>query len=128
MDLNLGDIMYSNTVIEDKSKKFAVRIIKLYKYLSETKKEFVISKQVLRSGTSIGANVKEGEYAQSKSDFISKMNIALKEAAETKYWIELLSETDYITQEQSESISADCSEIIKILTAIVKSSKNNLQI
>ncbi len=120
--------MYSNTVIEDKSKKFAVRIIKLYKYLCEMKKEFVISKQVLRSGTSIGANVKEGEYAQSKSDFISKMNIALKEAAETKYWIELLSETDYIIQEQAESISEDCSELIKILTAIVKSSKNNLQI
>ncbi len=120
--------MYSNAIIEDKSKKFAVRIIKLYKYLCAEKKEFVISKQILRSGTSIGANVKEGEYAQSKSDFTSKMNIALKEAAETKYWIELLSETDYITQEQAESISADCSELIKILTSIVKSSKNDLQI
>ncbi|MBQ4165616.1 MAG: four helix bundle protein [Oscillospiraceae bacterium] len=115
--------MYNKSIIEDKSKKFAVRIIRLYKFLGEDKKEYVMSKQILRSGTSIGANVKEGEYAQSKADFTSKMNIALKEAAETSYWLELLAETDYITQEQFVSINSDCVELIKILTAIVKNSK-----
>ncbi len=117
--------MYNKSIIEEKSKRFAIRIIKLYKYLNAEKKEFVISKQMLRSGTSIGANVKEGEYGQSTADFISKMSIALKEAAETLYWLELLVQTDYITQEQYESISSDCIELIKILTSIVKSTKSN---
>lgn len=117
--------MYNKSIIEEKSKRFAIRIINLYKYLNVEKKEFVISKQVLRSGTSIGANVKEGEYGQSAADFISKMSIALKEAAETSYWLELLAETDYITQEQFESINSDCTELIKILTSIVKTAKSN---
>ncbi len=89
------------------------------------KKEYVMSRQILKSGTSIGANVKEGEYGQSAADFISKMSIALKEAAETSYWLELLAETDYITQEQFESINSDCTELIKILTSIVKTAKSN---
>lgn len=109
-----------NSIIESKSKKFAVRIINLYKYLVSEKKEYVMSRQILKSGTSIGANVKEGEYGQSVADFISKMSIALKEAAETSYWLELLKETDYITQEQFESINSDCTELIKILTSIIK--------
>lgn len=117
--------MYNKSIIEEKSKRFAIRIIKLYKYLNAEKKEFVISKQMLRSGTSIGANVKEEEYGQSIADFISKMSIALKEAAETLYWLELLVQTDYITKEQYESISSDCIELIKILTSIVKSTKSN---
>ena len=117
--------MYNKSIIEEKSKRFAIRIINLYKYLNVEKKEFVISKQVLRSRTSIGANVKEREYGQSAADFISKMSIALKEAAETSYWLELLAETDYITQEQFESINSDCTELIKILTSIVKTAKSN---
>ena len=114
------------SLIAEKSKKFAVRIINLYKYLCADKKEFVISKQLLRSGTSIGANVKEAVNAQSKADFINKMNIALKEADETEYWIELLYETAYISHEEFVSIVSDCKELIKILTSIVKTSKSNL--
>ena len=106
----------------DKSKAFAIRIINLYKYLQD-KKEFVLSKQILRSGTSIGANITEANYAQSKADFISKMSIALKESAETAYWLELLAETKYITEEQYSSINNDCQELIRILTATVKNSK-----
>lgn len=111
--------------VEIKSKKFAVRIINLYKYLVNEKKEFVLSKQILRSGTSIGANVKEGEFAQSTSDFISKMSIALKEASETEYWLELLYETNFITAGQYDSLKADCKELIKLLISIIKSSKSN---
>ena len=115
--------MKTNNIIVDKSKAFAVRIINLYKYLCDEKKEFVLSKQLLRSGTSIGANVKEAIRGQSKSDFAHKMNISLKEASETEYWLELLAETDYITVQQFESINSDCMELIKLLTAIVKSSR-----
>ena len=111
--------------IVDKSKKFAVRIVKLYKYLSENRSEYVMSKQVLRSGTSIGANVKEAIRAQSKADFNNKMHIAMKEASETEYWLELLEETDYLTKAQAESILSDCVELIKILMAITKTVKNN---
>ena len=111
--------------VEIKSKKFAVRIINLYKYLVNEKKEFVLSKQILRSGTSIGANVKEGEFAQSTLDFISKMSIALKEAGETEYWLELLYETNFITARQYNSLKADCKELIKLLISIIKSSKSN---
>ncbi len=113
----------NGNVILDKSKKFAVRIINLYKYLNCEKREFVISKQVLRCGTSIGANVKETVNAQSEADFISKMSIALKEADETEYWLELLHETDYISDNQFLSIVADCRELIKILISIIKTSK-----
>ena len=105
---------------------FAIRIIKLYKYLSEEKKEFVISKQILRSGTSIGANISESIFAQSRMDFVSKMSIALKEASETKYWLDLLMETEYITKMQYESIADDISKIIGTLVNIVNSTKNNV--
>ena len=112
--------------IEIKSFDFAVRIVKLYQYLCEEKKEFVLSKQILRSGTSIGANINEAQQGQSKKDFLMKMNIALKECTETKYWIELLSATDYINQEQKESIIKDCIEMEKMLTSIVKTTSNSL--
>ncbi len=112
-----------DNVIEGKSFDFAIRIINLYKYLNTEKKEFVLSKQLLRSGTSIGANVAEAEQAQSKPDFVSKMNIALKEASETKYWIKLLQATNYLTNDESKSILANCVELEKILTSIIKSSK-----
>ena len=110
-------------VIEIKSFDFAVRIVNLYKYLTDKKSEYVLSKQLLRSGTSIGANVAEAEQAQSKPDFVSKMNIALKETSETKYWIRLLRETQYLSEEESSSILTDCVELEKILISIVKSSK-----
>lgn len=116
------------SIIKDKTKSFALRIIKLYKYLTlvSDMKEYVMSKQVLRCGTSIGANVKEALRAQSKADFRAKMNIALKEASETEYWLELLHESDYISEEQFQSIIADNIEIIKILTSIVKNADNNV--
>lgn len=115
--------MKTDNVIVDKSKAFAVRIIRLYKYLCDEKKEFVLSKQLLRSGTSIGANVKEAIRGQSKDDFVHRMNISLKEASESEYWLDLLCETNYITQQQYNSIIADCKELIKILTSIIKSSR-----
>ena len=114
--------MKGNNVILDKSKAFAVRIIKLYKYLCDEKKEFTLSKQILRSGTSIGANVKEAVRGLSKPDFITKMSIAIKEASETEYWLELLYETEYLDKIQFDSIYADNQELIKILMSIVKSS------
>ena len=114
-----------NQIVTD-SKAFAVRIIKLYKYLTEEKKEFVISKQVLRSGTSIGANISESVFAQSRMDFVSKMSIALKEANETKYWLELLVETDYLTEEQYKSVAENVKKIIGTLVNIVNSTKNNI--
>ncbi len=111
-------------VIADKSKAFALRIIRLYKYLIAEKNEYVLSKQVLRSGTSIGANVRKAIRGQSKADFYSKMNIALKEASETEYWLELLGESGYIEKEHFNSIHSDCQEIISILVAIVKCRTN----
>ncbi len=107
-----------------KSKRFAIRIVNLYKYLCESKNEYVLSKQLLRSGTSIGANIAEAECGISKKDFLAKMYIAFKESAETKYCIELLYETKYITEEQYKSIISDCIEIQKLLSAITKSSKD----
>ena len=112
--------MKTDNVILVKSKCFAVCCIKLYQYLCKEKSEYVISKQLLRSGTSIGANVKEAIRGQSLADFGAKMNIALKEASETEYWIELLIESDYLTLLESEKILGDCREIIKLLTSIVK--------
>ena len=111
-------------VIVEKSKAFALRIINLYKYLNTNHKISVISTQILKSGTSIGANVKEATRAQSKPDFYAKLNISLKEASETEYWLELLYESEYITKEQFESIYNDCQELLKILTAITKTQKN----
>ncbi len=115
----------AENLIVDKSFKFAIRIINLYKYVCEEKKEFVLSKQLLRSGTSIGANIKEAIQGQSKKDFLSKMNISLKEASETEYWIELLIATNYLNERDGNSILEDCVEIKKILHSIVKTSKNN---
>ena len=106
-----------------KSFLFAVRIVKLYKHLNTNKKEYVLSRQLLRSGTSIGANIAEAEQGQSRADFISKMNIALKEAVETNYWLRLLQATDYLSEAEFSSIYSDCRELEKMLTAIVKSSK-----
>ena len=117
--------MGQSNLIVDKSMAFAVRTVNLYKYLKEKRSEYVLSKQVLRSGTSIGANVKEATRAQSKADFNTKMHIAMKEAAETEYWLELLEKTEYITKAQAESMLADCVELIKILIAITKTVKSN---
>ena len=116
----------SRSIVKEKSFDFAIRIVKLYKYLMDEKKEFVLSKQILRSGTSIGANINEAQQGQSKKDFLMKVNIALKECTETKYWIELLSATDYINQEQKESIIKDCIEMEKMLTSLVKTTSNIL--
>lgn len=113
--------------ILDKSKAFAVRIVNLYRHLVAEKHEFTLAKQILKSGTSVGANCREAIRAQSTADFISKMNIALKEADETAYWLELLRETDYLTQEQYESIYADCQALIKLLFSIVKTTKIKVQ-
>lgn len=115
--------MKTGNLIVDKSKAFALRIIRLRQYLCSEKKEFVMSKQLLRSGTSIGANVKEAIRGQSKADFVSKMNISLKEASETEYWLELLHESNYLSDEQFNSIYMDCVELLKLLTAIINSSK-----
>lgn len=112
-----------DNVVADKSKSFAIRIIKFYKYLYDEKKEFILSKQILRSGTSIGANIRESKNAQSKADFISKMNIALKEADETAYWLELLWESEIIEKSQVKDLYELNTELIKLLTAIIKSSK-----
>ena len=113
-----------DNVVKDKSLEFAVRIVNLYKFLVNEQKEFVMSKQILRSGTSIGANIREAEQAQSRADFINKLNIALKEANETEYWLELLIRTEYITREQYESIKNDSTEINKLLISIIKTTKN----
>jgi len=115
------------TTVKEKSFDFAIRIVKLYKYLMEEKKEFVLSKQILRSGTSIGANINEAQQGQSKKDFLMKMNISLKECTETKYWIELLSATDFINLEKKNSIMNDCIEIEKMLTSIVKTTSESLK-
>lgn len=113
-------------IIVVKSKDFAIRIVKLYKYLNENKKEYVLSKQLLKSGTSIGANVREAIRGQSKPDFYAKMNIALKEASETEYWLEILKETEYLDNVSFDSIYADCQEILKILMSITKTQKSNV--
>lgn len=114
-----------NNIIEEKSFEFAVRIVNLYKYLTNEKKEFILAKQLLRSGTGIGANIAEAERAQSKADFISKISIALKEANETAYWLKLLYRTDYMDVKQFESMYKDLDEIISILVAICNTSKSN---
>lgn len=113
----------SDNLIESKSFDFAVRTVNLYKYLVREKKEFVISNQMLRSGTSIGANVAEAQRAQTKPDFHTKMSIASKEANETQYWIKLLHATEYLTDKEFESLNNDINEIIFLLVAICKSSK-----
>ena len=108
-----------------REKAFAIRVVRLYKLLCE-RNEYVLSKQMLRSGTAIGALLKEAEHAQSVADFINKVNIALKEANETEYWLMLLKETDYISETEYESMNENCSELIKLTASIVKTTKNNL--
>ena len=117
--------MKTDNVIAEKTKKFAIRIIRLYQHLQKKNKGAieVSFRQLLRSGTSVGANVHEAVRAQSKKDFESKMNIALKEASETDFWLEIFMETDYLTKDEYESIDSDCIEIMKILTAILNTSK-----
>ena len=116
----------SGNIIKNKSFAFAIRIVKLYQFLCETKKEFVLSKQLLRSGTAVGVLIREAEHAESKTDFKHKMSIAQKEINETIYWLELLKETGYLTDEQFQSICDDAVEIIKLLTSIIKSTKANI--
>lgn len=112
-----------NNIIEDKSLNFAIRIVNLYKYLTAEKKEYVLSKQILRSGTAIGALVKEAQHGESKADFIHKLSIALKEANETEYWLTLLYKTDYITSKSFHSLLEDLKEILRILISIIKTTK-----
>ena len=114
------------SIVGDKAYTFALRIIKAYKYLSENKREFVLSKQLLRSGTAIGALCREAEHAQSKADFLNKMSVALKEANETEYWLMLLRDSHYIKSEAFSSIERDCNELISLLVSIVKSTKINI--
>ena len=111
--------------VRDKSFRFALRIVKLYQYLKEEKREYVLSKQVLRSGTAIGALIRESQYAESKADFIHKLAIALKEANETDYWIELLFQSGYLEQKSYQSIHTDIEELLKLLTSIIKTTKEN---
>ena len=111
--------------LKNKSYLFAIRIVKLSQYLQDKKREFVLSKQVLRSGTAIGALVREARFGQSKPDLFSKMSIALKEANETEYWLSLLKDTDFISENQFVSLQADCRELIAMLVSTVKTSKAN---
>ncbi len=113
-----------DNILKSKSLNFAIRIVNLYKYLSQEKREMVISKQLLRSGTSIGANISESEYAQSKADFITKLHISLKEAGESEYWLELLKKTDYLSETQYQSLIEDCREILKLLASSLKTLKS----
>ena len=111
-------------ICASKSVDFAVRIVKFYKYLCDEKKEYVLSKQILRSGTSIGANIRESKNAQSKADFISKLNIALKEADETQYWLEIMEKSEIVKSEQIEGLNKEVSEIIAILVTSIKKMRN----
>ena len=117
--------MKENNIVEEKSFEFSVRIVNLYKHLTSARQEYVMSKQLLRSGTSIGANVCEAQQAQSPMDFLSKMSIALKEAYESDYWLRLLQKTEYLNKDEYNSIISDCRAITKLLVTIVKSTKEN---
>ncbi len=110
--------------VKEKSFLFAVRIVNVYKHFTHTQNEYVLSKQLLRCGTSIGANIAEAQQAQSRADFISKLSIALKEACETDYWLRLLKATNYLSETECSSLIEDCQEIEKMLTAIIKTAKN----
>lgn len=115
--------MKNGNVVKEKSFDFSIKIVNLYKYLTSSKQEFVLSKQLLRSGTSIGANICEAEQAQSTADFISKLSIALKESCETEYWLRLLYRTDYLSESEFNGIIPDNKNITKLLTSIIKSTK-----
>lgn len=114
-----------DNIVVSKSKAFAVRVVNLHKYLLKEKHETILSKQIVRSGTSIGANIAEAECGISKNDFLAKMYIAFKECAETQYWLDLLYDCDYLTQPEYDSLSADCQELRRLLSSITKSSKND---
>ncbi len=114
------------SIVYDKSKKFSLRIIKLYKFLIQEHNETVMSKQLLRCGTSIGANITEAEYAISKKEFVMKMYIALKECGETIYWLDLLFDGEYITEKQYQSIKNDCEELLRLLSSITKTTREQL--
>jgi four helix bundle protein len=118
--------MMPKSIGYEKAFKFSIRIVRLYQYLCKDKKEYVLSKQILRSGTSIGANIKEALQAQSKRDYLSKMNVALEEASETEYWLDLLQSTDYIDDKMYSSMIEDCRELIKILVSTVKTTRKSL--
>jgi len=124
--MNGGAFTHKN-IVAGKSMAFAVRVVGLYQHLTNEKREYVMSKQVLRSGTSIGANVREASSAQSKADFVSKCSIALKECDETGYWFELLLRTDYLSATQYESIETDRKELFALLTSIIKTAKASLK-
>ena len=117
--------MAENNILAEKSIEFAIRIVKCYKYLTEKRSEHIMSKQLLRSGTSIGANIHEGTQAQSPADFVSKMSIALKEATETSYWLVILSRTDYLEEKAYNSLKSELDEIIRILISSIKTTKKN---
>jgi four helix bundle protein len=112
-------------IIRDRAFDFAIRVVNLYKHLQIDKREFVLSKQLLRCGTSIGANLHEAEHAQSKADFISKMSISLKEAAETQYWLRLLHKTDYLSDKEFQSMYDDCNQLTAIIAAATKTLKDD---
>ena len=115
------------SILREKSYQFALRIIKLYKYIVADKNEYVLSKQILRSGTSIGANIEEANQGQSKADFIHKLSIAQKEAFETDYWLRLLRDSEYLTGAQADSLLNDCRELERLLTTSIKTAKENLK-
>jgi four helix bundle protein len=117
--------MAGDNVVRDKSFQFALRIVKLYRYLKDEKKEYVLSKQILRSGTAIGALIRESQHAESKADFIHKLAIALKEANETDYWIELLYQSEYLEEKSYQSIHVDINELLSLLISIIKKTKAN---
>ena len=119
--------MRSDNLVYRKAFEFALKIIETYKYLTEQQKEYIMSKQLLRSGTSIGANIREGVDGQSKKDFIAKLSISLKEANETEYWLELLIESNYLDREKGLQLVNDVKEIIKILSSIIKTTKENMK-
>lgn len=119
--------MEDKSIIRAKSFSFAVRIVKMYQFLSKNKNEFVLSKQLLRSGTSIGANVREAHNAESTPDFIHKLGIAQKECDETIYWMELLKTTEYLTENEADSMSNDCTELLKIIRSIILTTKGKTQ-
>lgn len=125
IQLNKGCVYMKENILIDKSIDFAARIVKLNDYLVKNKKGLTIARQIIRSGTSIGANINEANYGQSTADFISKMHIALKETAETEYWIKLLYKTDFIDKKLYESLIHDCIEIKKILIASINTAKEN---
>ena len=116
---------FADSVVYEKSYTFAIRVVKLYRYLQDEHREFVLSKQLLRSGTSIGALVREARFAQSRSDFIHKLSIALKEANETEYWIDLMHDTNFLNRKMYDSIKKDIDELIRLLVSIIKTTKES---